>query len=164
MPEPLSVLYILGACHCTGACSSCTPAFRVSFIPSQRHTRKHQDECKLDLCVSMQTQGAAQPLVTPTPGVQELLKLFQCDPGSMPLHMRLHQLRPSFQAIFAPIPQALAADARLIAHVHLATLTTGSLPRMAFKALQVRSAMLMISIDHGPWVNTVWMVFWKMNR
>ena len=143
---------------------SLIPPVQPSFVLNKRRTRKHQVVYKLDPCVSMQTQGAAQPLVTPTPGVQDLLKLFQCDPGSMPLHMRLQQLRPSFQAIFAPIPQALAADARLIAHVHLATLSAGSPPRVAFKALQVRSAMLMIILDHCPWVNTVRMVFCNVDE
>lgn len=77
------------------------------------------------------------PLLAPTPGVQSLLKLFQCDPGSAPLHQILKRLPPSIQAIFAPIPQALSANVPLLAHVHLATLPAGTPPRLAFKASQV---------------------------
>ncbi len=80
---------------------------------------------------------AAAPLLAPTPGVQSLLKLFQCDPGNTPLQQLLKQLRPSIQAIFAPVPQALSANVPLLAHVHLATLPAGAPPRMAFKASKV---------------------------
>lgn len=85
----------------------------------------------------MQESEAAGPLLTPTPGVQSLLKLFQCDPGSAPLQQLLKQLRPSLQAIFAPIPQALSSTVSVLAHIHLATLPAGPPPRMAFKASQV---------------------------
>ena len=85
----------------------------------------------------LQVPEASGLLLSPTPGMQSLLKLFDCDPGSAPLHWRLKQLRPSFQNIFAPIPQALSASATLVAHVHLATLPDGIPPRMAFKASQV---------------------------
>ena len=76
-------------------------------------------------------------LLAPTPGVQSLLKFFDCDPGSAPLHWRLKQLRPNLQNIFAPVPQALSASAEVVAHVQLATLPDGTPPRMAFKASQV---------------------------
>ena len=89
-------------------------------------------------CCAVQMPGAAAgPLLAPTPGVQSLLKLFGCDPGDTPLHARLKQLRPSLQAVFAPVPQALSADARLVAHIHLATLHPSAPPRVAFKASQV---------------------------
>ena len=87
--------------------------------------------------LALQESEAAGPLLTPTPGVQSLLKLFLCDPGSAPLHRLLKQLRPSFQAIFTPIPQTLSSHVSVLAHVHLATLPAGTPPRMALKASQV---------------------------
>ena len=90
-----------------------------------------------DVGVVLQAPDAVTPLAESTPGVQGLLKLFGSDPGSTPLGWRLRQLRPSFEAILAPISAALSAHVRLAADVHLATLDTSSAPRMAFKASQV---------------------------
>lgn len=92
---------------------------------------------KAESCVLVQTAQAVEPLMAPTPGMQGLLKAFGCDPGSTSLRWRLRQLRPGFEAVFAPLPAALAGSARVVTNVHLATLGASATPRMAFAASQV---------------------------
>lgn len=93
-----------------------------------------------------QAPDAVEPLVAPSPGVAGLLRLFACDPGTTSLACHLAQLRPAVEAVFAPVPEALAAEARLLADVPLGTLPSGtSKPCMAFAASQVRVCCLALA-------------------
>ena len=105
---------------------------------------------------SAQAPDAVEPLVAPSPGVASLLRLFACDPGTTPLACRLAQLGPAVEAVFAPVPEALAARARLLADVPLATLPPGaSKPCMAFAASQVRLRCLALaSALLGWWLSS----------
>ena len=95
---------------------------------------------------SAQAPDAVDPLVAPSPGVAGLLRLFACDPGTTPLAARLTQLGLATEAVFAPIPKALAAEARLLADVPLATLPHGTpKPCMAFTDSQVRVRCLALA-------------------
>ena len=93
-----------------------------------------------------QAPNAVEPLVAPSPGVAGLLRLFACDPGTTPLAARLAQLGPAAEAVFAPVPLALAAEARLLADVPLGTLPPRTpKPCMAFTASQVRVLCLTVA-------------------
>ena len=90
-----------------------------------------------------QAPDAVDPFVAPSPGVACLLKMFACNPGSTSLACRLKQLGPAMEAVFAPVPEALAAEARLLADVPLGALPSGvSKPCTAFAASQVRVTSL----------------------
>lgn len=84
--------------------------------------------------------------MVPSLGVARLLNMYACNPGSTSLACRLMQLGPAVEAVFAPVPQALAAEARLLADVPLRTLPPRtSKPCMAFAASQVQVPSLAVA-------------------